>query len=61
MKIKIELNRFLGEEIGDQVKIFLLYNLTGNQDRALSSISVPVDNSSLINITHLVSIINSNF
>jgi hypothetical protein len=61
MKIEVELNRFLGEENGDQMKIFLLYNLMENQGRTLSSMSISVDNSSLINITRLVSIINHNF
>jgi len=61
MKIEVELNRFLDEENGDQMKIFLLYNLMENQGRTLSSMSISVDNSSLINITRLVSIINHNF
>lgn len=58
---KVKLNRSLGEENGDQIKMFLIYNLIENHNRAYSSLIIPVDNSSLINITHLVSIkINRN-
>ncbi len=59
---RVELNKFLGEEKGDEVKMFLLYNLTENQlGRALSSMNFSVDNSSLINITRLVSFINCKY
>ncbi|CAF3725048.1 unnamed protein product [Rotaria socialis] len=43
-----------GEKIGDQVRAFMFYSLMGNNDRAFSSTSISVDDSSLINITRLI-------
>jgi hypothetical protein len=56
-----EWNWCLDEINGDEIKMFLMYNLTGKQNRALSSMSVSVDNSSLGNITRLVSRRNRQF
>ncbi len=59
MKFEFEGNGYLDEANGDEIKMFLIYNLSGKQNRALSSMSgVSVDDSSLGNITHLVSRIN---
>ncbi len=58
MKFEFEGNGCLDEAKGDEIKMFLIYNLSGKQNRALSSMSVSVDDSSLGNVTHLVSRIN---
>ncbi|CAF3998190.1 unnamed protein product [Rotaria sp. Silwood1] len=57
MSGEINLIQSLGQENGDQIKVFLLYSLIENRARTLSSsFSTTVDNLSLINITRLVRI-----
>ena len=46
---------FLDEDNGDTIERLLTYHLAGEQERDLLSSIVPVDSSSFINLTRLVS------
>lgn len=63
MQSKLILNErdFLGGENGETIERLLTYHLAGKQERDLLSSIVPVDSSSFVNLSHLVSTLVTHF
>ena len=56
IEIEVEYTKWFSDvEDGDTLERLLTYNPTRKQERALSSFHIPVDNSSFVNLTRLVS------